>query len=452
MARDYDLARRLEALGVTAKARTALEAYRPAVDQASKASSKEIQALLQRMDPELAAKTGETGAGRQFVKHMDMWASLSAPEITDSYVPSARSLGEVRARMGMDGRWHAVGLARLLDRVIHQMVKDAWPRWAVDGGAPKADKLAEQVSSLVKLALLDMDLAGSAQFDASVDARETILRELSESFESKIALAVDGLSQRAHVLEETARSMAVTTEHASERSTRVAAAAEQATANVSIVAASADEMGKSVAEIAHQVGHSTQIALEAVAKTHTANATLENLATSAEKIGQIVELISEIASQTNLLALNATIESARAGDAGRGFAVVASEVKNLATQTAKATDDIASQIRAMQAVARESADAIAAVTEIIEEMNAVSMAINAAVEEQSAATQEIARNTHEAAVGAGDVSRAIGEVQEGSQRAGHASGEVVAVSRELDSQTNDLRDAVQAFLGGLRAA
>ena len=452
MARDNDLAQRLEALGVTAEGRTALAKYRHAVDQASKASSRDIQVLLQRQDPELAAKTGSTGAGLQYVKHMDIWASLSSPEITPDYVTSAQALGQTRANMGMDGRWHAVGLALLLDRVIHQVIADAWPRWALDGGRQKAEGAAKQVSSLVKLALLDLDLAGSAQFTASVDARQEILRGLSETFESKIALAVDGLSHRAHALEATARSMAVTTEHASEQSTRVAAAAEQATANVSIVAASADEMGKSVAEIAHQVGHSTQIALDAVAKTQTANATLQNLSSSAEKIGQIVELISEIASQTNLLALNATIESARAGDAGRGFAVVASEVKNLATQTAKATDDIAGQIRAMQAVARESAEAIAAVTEIIEEMNAVSMAINAAVEEQSAATQEIARNTHEAAVGAGDVSRAIGEVQEGSHKAGQASGEVVVVSRELDSQANDLRDAVQAFLGGLRAA
>ena len=191
---------------------------------------------------------------------------------------------------------------------------------------------------------------------------------------------------------------------------------------------------------------------DAVHEARKTNDRVSELSKAASRIGDVVELINTIAGQTNLLALNATIEAARAGEAGRGFAVVASEVKNLATQTAKATDDIAGQIRAMQAVARESAEAIAAVTEIIEEMNAVSMAINAAVEEQSAATQEIARNTHEAAVGAGDVSRAIGEVQEGSHKAGQASGEVVVVSRELDSQANDLRDAVQAFLGGLRAA
>ena len=452
MARDYDLARRLEAIGVSAEMRKSLAEIRPLVDEASRASMKEIQTLLAQYDPELAAKTKETGSGRSFVRHMDIWAGLSSPSLNPEFVESARNLGEVRAQLGMDSRWHAVGLALTLDRLVSQIIDAAWPRWSFGFSRKSPAHVAERISTLVKLALLDMDLAGSAQFDASVNARERTLQRLSETFESEIARAVDGLSQRAQELEATARSMATTTEHASERSTRVAAAAEQATANVSIVAASADEMGKSVAEIAHQVGHSTQIALEAVAKTQTANATLANLAETAEKIGQVVDLISEIASQTNLLALNATIESARAGEAGRGFAVVASEVKNLATQTAKATDDISGQIRAMQAVAQESAEAIAAVNAIIDEMNAVSMAINAAVEEQSAATQEIARNTHDAAVGAGEVSRGIGEVQDGAQKAGEASAGVVEGSRDVDAMARGLSEAVQTFLSGLRSA
>jgi methyl-accepting chemotaxis protein len=452
MARDYDLARRLETLGVSADARKALADVRSLVDQASRDSMKEIQGLLQQHDPQLGAKTQETGSGRHFVKHMDLWAGLSSPALSQEFVESAKTLGAMRCELGMDARWHAVGLGLTLDRLVHQLIAEAWPRWSFGASKGARERVAGQISTLAKLALLDMDLAGSAQYEASLTARESTLKQLSESFESQIARAVEGLSRRAHELEATASSMAATTEHASERSTRVAAAAEQATANVSIVAASADEMGKSVAEIAHQVGHSTQIALEAVAKTQTANATLENLAQTAEKIGLVVDLISEIASQTNLLALNATIESARAGEAGRGFAVVASEVKNLATQTAKATEDISGQIRAMQSVARESAEAIAAVNAIIEEMNAVSMAINAAVEEQAAATQEIARNTHEAAVGAGDVSRAIGEVQDGAQRAGAASAEVVDGSRDVEVMARELSEAVESFLGGLRSA
>ena len=450
MARNYDLARRLEALGLATESRKALARRRAMIDQHSKRSVHELSDILKQQDPDMIRKTSSKGAGRSYMKHMETWAGLTDSALSSDYVESAKALGENRAEMGMDAQWHAVGLARMIDGLVRQLIAEAWPKWAIGGG--DTERLSDEISSLVKLALLDMDVACSAQFDASVDMRESTLHRLSESFETEIARNVEGLSQRAHDLESAARAMADTAGHASERSTRVAAAAEEATANVSIVAASADEMGKSVAEIAHQVGHSTQIALDAVAKTQTANATLENLAQTAERIGLVVELISEIASQTNLLALNATIESARAGEAGRGFAVVASEVKNLATQTAKATDDISGQIRAMQLVARESAEAIAAVTAIIEEMNAVSMAINAAVEEQSAATQEIARSTHEAAIGAGDVSRAIGEVQEGSQKAGAASSDVVTGSKDVDSMVRELSDAVQSFLVGLRAA
>ena len=450
MARNYDLARRLDALGVTAEGRKGLGQHRALVDQNAKRSAHEITEILRQQSPEMVAKIKSSGAGRGYMKHMESWSALGEPELSAAYVESATALGVNRAEIGMDAQWHAVGLGRLLDGLVRQLIARAWPKWAVGGG--QSDQLASQITTLIKLALLDMDITCSAQFDASVDMREHTLHRLSESFENEIAHAVQGLSKRAQELESTARTMADTTERARDQSTRVVAAAEQATANVSIVAASADEMGKSVAEIAHQVGHSTQIALEAVAKAQTANATLDSLADTAEKIGLVVELISEIASQTNLLALNATIESARAGEAGRGFAVVASEVKNLATQTAKATDDISGQIRAIQAVARESAAAIGAVTGIIEEMNAVSMAINAAVEEQSAATQEIARNTHEAAVGAGDVSRAIGEVQEGADKAGEASQAVAMGSRDVDTMARELSEAVQSFLGGLRSA
>ncbi len=449
MGRNYDLAQRLDALGLSGNDRKALAKHRSLIDQHAKRSVHELSEILRRQNPDMIAKTKASGSGRGYMKHMESWAGLTDAELSSDYANSARALGENRAEIGMDAQWHAVGLARLLDGLVRDLVARSWPKWPMARGR---EQLAGQISALVKLALLDMDIACSAQFDASVDMREQTLQRLSESFETEIARAVEGLSKRAQELESTARTMADTTERSRDQSTRVVAAAEQATANVSIVAASADQMGKSVAEIAHQVGHSTQIALEAVAKAETANATLESLADTAEKIGLVVELISEIASQTNLLALNATIESARAGEAGRGFAVVASEVKNLATQTAKATDDISGQIRAMQAVARESADAIGAVTAIIEEMNAVSMAINAAVEEQSAATQEIARNTHEAAVGAGDVSRAMGQVQEGAHNAGEASRAVAVGSRDVDSMARQLSEAVQSFLAGLRAA
>ena len=163
-------------------------------------------------------------------------------------------------------------------------------------------------------------------------------------------------------------------------------------------------------------------------------------------------MISDIAEQTNLLALNATIESARAGEAGRGFAVVAAEVKSLATQTAKATEDIGRQINEMQCITGRSVEAIAAIQSTIDEMNEVSVTINAAVEEQSAATSEIARNTHEAAEGTQDVSRNIIAVLEGANETGAASASLVESSVEIGKQAEILTDKVQSFLTSIRAA
>jgi len=211
-------------------------------------------------------------------------------------------------------------------------------------------------------------------------------------------------------------------------------------------------MGKSVAEIAHQVNHSTAIAAQAVKRAQSTNETIDRMSRSADKIGEVVNLISDIAGQTNLLALNATIESARAGEAGRGFAVVASEVKSLATQTAKATEEISAQIQDIQAITRDSVSAITEIQHIIDEMNSVSVAINAAVEQQSAATREIARNTNEAANGAQDVSRNISDVLQGAHQTGAASQQVVTASQELGRQAETLRNEVQAFLITVRAA
>jgi methyl-accepting chemotaxis protein len=346
-------------------------------------------------------------------------------------------------------------------------------RAAVDALTVKANGYADEVQkkagksagffmsvvAIVSLLVLSVMVAGliyiwrSLKRFADGEARSrAALRDFTDQFEANVAEVVRSVAHAASELEVTARSMSTSASEAANRSSNVAAAAEQATANVSIVAASADEMGKSVAEIAHQVNHSTNIASRAVYKAESTNQTIEQLARSAEKVSEVVDLISDIAAQTNLLALNATIESARAGEAGRGFAVVASEVKGLATQTAKATDEISVQITEMQTVARASVAAIAEIQQIIDEMNAVSMAINAAVEEQSAATQEIARNTNEAASGAKDVSRNIVGVLEETQATGSSSQQVVSASQHLGVQAERLQTEVEKFLQTVRAA
>jgi methyl-accepting chemotaxis protein len=290
------------------------------------------------------------------------------------------------------------------------------------------------------------------ELTAAEQRNKDALQELANQFENSVGSVVDIVASAATELESTARTMETTAGQTSAQSTAVAAAAEQATTNVSIVATSADEMGKSVSEIAHQVAQSASIASDAVNRARMTGETMEELSRSAEKIGDVVSLISDIAAQTNLLALNATIESARAGEAGKGFAVVASEVKNLATQTAKATDEIGSQIEEMQTISRASVTAIAEIQKIIDEMNAISVTINAAVEEQSAATHEIARSTNEAANGAHDVARNISQVLEAAQHTGAASSQVVGAAQQLGEQAEVLRGEVSNFLKTVRAA
>jgi methyl-accepting chemotaxis protein len=179
---------------------------------------------------------------------------------------------------------------------------------------------------------------------------------------------------------------------------------------------------------------------------------MEGLSDAAQKIGQVVQLIQDIASQTNLLALNATIEAARAGDAGKGFAVVASEVKSLATQTAKATEEIAGQIAAIQGATGQAVSAMKSIDGTIGEISEISTAIAAAMEEQGAATSEITRNTQEAARGTQDVSANIGGVMQAASETGAAAAQVLGSSSELGKQAETLRSEVDDFLAKIRAA
>jgi methyl-accepting chemotaxis protein len=200
------------------------------------------------------------------------------------------------------------------------------------------------------------------------------------------------------------------------------------------------------------VTQSTEIAGQAVAEANRTNITVQGLSAAAQKIGDVVKLISDIASQTNLLALNATIEAARAGEAGRGFAVVANEVKSLASQTAKATDEISAQVGAMQDATAEAVQAIGGIGRTIGAINEITSAISAAVEQQGAATQEIARNVQQAAQGTGQVSNNISTVNRAADKTGSAASKVLSSAEQLSGQAATLRADVDRFLANIRAA
>jgi methyl-accepting chemotaxis protein len=282
--------------------------------------------------------------------------------------------------------------------------------------------------------------------------RKAEMARMADDFEGAVGRIVETVSSASRELEVSASTLTSTAARSQELSTTVAAASEEATANVQSVASATEELSSSVNEIGRQVQESARMASDAVGQARGTTERVSELSKAASRIGDVVELINTIAGQTNLLALNATIEAARAGEAGRGFAVVASEVKALAEQTAKATGEIGQQIAGIQAATQESVSAIKEISGTIERLSEISSTIAAAVEEQGAATQEISRNVQQAAHGTQQVSSNIADVQRGANETGSASSQVLSAAQTLSVDSSRLKSEVSKFLNSVRAA
>ena len=302
--------------------------------------------------------------------------------------------------------------------------------------------------------LKEADALAKRQREAESEAaaRAARIDRLVAEFDSEASDVLRTVAAAATELDATAKSMADTANDGTSQAAAVAAATEQASTNIQTVAASAEELAASIAEVARQVRDTAGITGRAAEAARETDGTVRGLAESASRIGDVLRLISDIAGQTNLLALNATIEAARAGEAGKGFAVVASEVKQLAAQTARATEEIGQQISTIQAETVRTVEAIAGIARTIEELNTNTGQVAAASEEQAAATQEIGRAVAEAAAGTQDASRNATGVKDGAERTGQAAGEVRGASAELSRQSERLRGQVTSFLAEVRAA
>ncbi|WP_208977906.1 methyl-accepting chemotaxis protein [Labrenzia sp. 011] len=322
-----------------------------------------------------------------------------------------------------------------------------------EGRTDQIGILAKAVTTLRSRAIERLELAEQQQqSEAAALGRQSTVQDLISTFRSNVSNVLNSVNETVHGLEGTAGRLSDLSGQSASSATETLSSADEATSSVQTVASAAEELSASIGEISRQVSQTTEVVGRATEGTRITNEKVEGLAASASKIGEVVTLIQAIAEQTNLLALNATIEAARAGEAGKGFAVVASEVKELATQTSQATEEISAQITAIQEATKESVSAIAEITTIMQEVNTYTGTIAAAVNEQGSATGEISQNAQKAAEGTTFVSSRMSDLSGTVNQTSDSSQEVLDASGLLASRTDELKQEVENFLRSVEAA
>src|SRR4051812_47367190 len=441
---------RLDFIGIDNATREALRELRPLIGKVLPGLLDQFYAHLGKF-PDMA----KMFASQVMMRHakqaqLDHWMSLARAKFDDTYVTSVTRIGQAHNRLGLEPRWYIAGYALIvtgLQKAIETEVTEGW-----FGGQTAREKKAALHAAITKAAMIDMDLGISVYLDAAKSEQHVVMRRMADEFEATVGQIINKVHADARTLEVSANTLTKTAEQTQQLSSSAAAASTQVSANVQSVASAAEEMTSSVHEIGRQVTQSTTIAKEAVRQIEQTDVGISELSRTAERIGDVLKLITSIAAQTNLLALNATIEAARAGEAGRGFAVVASEVKALASQTAKATEEISQQIEGIQSATQSSVASIKQIGGTIQQISEIAAGIAAAVEQQGSATGQISRNVQEVAGGTARVADNIGNVSKGTNDTGTACSQVLASAHSLSRESDHLKDELETFLRKVRAA
>lgn len=449
MAVTQELVERLAFAGIDEETRIALSEFLPIVEPEIRRIIPLFYDHLRRWPKMAQMFSGDSGMDRAGRAQAEHWLRLFSGRFDDEYYRSVRQIGLVHSRIGLEPRWYVGGYSYVLAHLHDFAARYYTNRW---NPALAQEQAARVIVAINKAAMLDMDLAISMYIEENKAVHDATLRDLASTFESQIGQLTDVLAAASTELEATAQSMSSTTESANQRAMTVAAAAEEASAGVQTVASAAEELTASISEISQQVKQSAESTDRAAADALRTDSIVRALAEGAERIGSVIELITQIAGKTNMLALNATIEAARAGEAGKAFEVVATEVKNLATQTAKATDEIATQITEIQGATREAVGAIQAITQTISQVASISSNIAKSIEQQSHATLDISRNVQQTAQATQEVSINIVGVSQAAEVTGAAASEVFSSASGVAEQVEVLRQEVTRFISDVKAA
>ena len=412
----------------------------PELDEAIAENQRSASRLPGPVGPRVIARGAEIGElAKAYL------ASLFQSSFDARWVEESQQVSLAELRLGFDAR-HRTGLNRFVYAAACRLIARRC-RW----NGRKAIRLADSVGRVLLLDVACAIMFHSEERGRTSNQRAERLNAAIATFSATVGGVRDGMQGLASSLTETSHQLEALASESGREAVRAVGASNGASTNADATASSTEELSASIVEIDHHVRRSVEVTASAAADAERTSASVERLISAIDTVGSVVGTIAEIAAQTNLLALNATIEAARAGEAGRGFSVVAAEVKQLAGQTAKATDEIRGQIEVIQAAARSSVGEISAIRAAVFDMRASGTTVAVAIHQQTAATQRIAEGAHSTANHVAVATEAVRSVEASIGRAGESARAVLDMSRAVAERTTQLEDAMSVMFEQVRS-